>query len=253
MLVIAVPYLNNWTEYVFHFLVGVLIKIVRFFDELPFNVSSGLFPSLGDVFILYGITILVIYWLLMKNKWAFLFGLGLSCFLIGKSVFSWHVKSNQKILVVYDARVEPVYDIVTGRKCFVSGSIAKLEPYTKNEIQISRDIMGIRDAQPLSEYTNSISNGLPAQGFIQLNGQRIILVNNEYRKIPEGTIHADWLIVSNSYNGSIRDLEILFVPKTIVFDSTVRGRKLSAWLKYCLENGINTYSVHNSGAFVAHL
>ena len=46
---------------------------------------------------------------------------------------------------------------------------------------------------------------------------------------------------------------ILFAPKSIVFDSTIKGKKLNNWLKACAEMEINAYSVYNSGAFVAHL
>ena len=258
LLFFYIPILNNWTGYLFQFLVDTLIQIVKFFDNLPYNVTSGIYPDLWDVFIIYLIVVFSGYWLLAKRKWGFIVSLGLCLCLIGKSFLDSQLESSQNIFVVYDSKDQPVYDLIIGSHCYETGPTNNLSSFNRGAIDNSRAMMGVTSNQPLSstQYNPDHLNAnalVVSKGLIQYNDNRIVLAKDRYQVVYESPIVANWLIVSNSYRGAIHDLKILFSPKSIVFDSTVRGKLLTKWLQDCSEMGIDSYSVHNSGAFVAQL
>jgi competence protein ComEC len=258
LLFFYVPYLNIWTGYLFQLLVDLLIQIVNFFDNLPYNVSSGIYPDLWDVFIIYAIVVFLGYWLLAKRKWCFVVSLGLCLCLSGKSFLNRQLESSQTTFVVYDSKDQPIYDLIIGNHCFENGSIRNLSSFNRGAIENSRSVMGVTSNQPLSSikhkpYHLNSNTLVVSQGLIQINDNRIVLAKERYHVVYEAPIAANLLVVSNDYRGAINDLDILFSPKSIVFDSTVRGKLLKNWLIDCSEMGIDSYSVHNSGAFVAHL
>ena len=89
--------------------------------------------------------------------------------------------------------------------------------------------------------------------FVHLGDKTIVLPREKYQTTEQSAVIADLLVVSNDYLGDLKQLEILFAPKSIVFDSTIKGKKLNNWLNACAKMKINAHSVYNSGAFVAQL
>ncbi len=231
---------------------------LRFIEDLPFSVSSGIYiDNLQLLIILLTIVTFAIF-IINRNKYLLfiLFSLIISLQVTG--IWRSHKTLQRNELVVYSIPKQTLLSFKEADKLtFISGDSSSIDIISKygffvkgylNSIGITKNFETFfpKTLGQQKSSNNYLRNDIYFRSF---KGYKVAYIygdklENYKTKFPLGI---DILIVDNNFP---KNLLQLFNPKRIVISSSMSYRKVENLKIQCLQRGITLHNVATQGAFI---
>lgn len=245
----VVPDLAQIAGSIVGWLIHLLNVFIEYIEHMPLVTTNHLKLSLPQLMIAYITICAFSYWLLQKDKTAFITALcSLSCFVTLKTISGIKVADQQKIIVYHIPKHQAI-SFIQGRN---SQLICDTGIINNNDMQKFSII-------PAHAYFGVTSLNYHQSGSGDIEGiyfgdQRMLVVNGPLKTLPADTpLTVDLIIISGNPNISIPNLLKAVRCKQIVFDSSNSLWKINTWKTDCISNDVPCYSVYEKGAFILNL
>lgn len=245
----VIPALGQIAGSIVGWLIHLLNAFIEHIENMPFVTTDHLQLSLPQLMIAYITICAFAYWLLQKDKTAFITALcSLCCFITLKTISGIKVADQQKIIVYHIPKHQAI-SFIQGRN---SQLICDTGIINNNEMQKFNII-------PTHAYfgITSVNYHKPGSGDVEgiyFGNQRILVINGPLKILPETTpLTVDLIIISGNPRISIPNLLKAVRCKQIIFDSSNPAWKINTWKTDCISNGVPCYSVSEKGAFILNL
>jgi competence protein ComEC len=256
----GIPFLSMILAKLLAWSVTFLNGSIHFIGSLPGSVTHGLFLRLHEMMFLYGILLMICFYIVYKQKkWFYLFLLML-IFLQGSLFIRKSVNYNVRHFFVYKVKNSALYDCIGRGSSILTGDISNLDnPIFADNLKKSWDVLETNSKYQLLFFPH-IKNvhtfkdpGIffKKGNFIQFYQKRIGILT---KKIPLGSIrrlNLDWLIVSGNPKIKLADIERIYCVKTIIIDNSNSPWKVREWVKEAEKMRIQCYSVPDEGPFMS--
>ena len=246
---VPVPAMAHITGQVLQQLILLMNGFIEYAEDLPLSLWNGLQINTVQLILLYGLITSLCYWLMQKNRTAFISSL--ACLLCFLSIRSWSFicARQQQQVIVYNLPRHQAIDFISGRNCFFkSDSLVYADEYLQN--------FHVRPARIL--YRAAVGKGLPALqsagSAFMFNNSSIVLVEGGLAgAAPPEKIKADLLILSKNAPAGLAELLQVFNCRRLVFDASCPLYKVNKWKAEAAKLGLYCFSVVDNGAFVMNM
>ena len=158
----------------------------------------------------------------------------------------------QQEFVVYHVPKQSAIAIINGRQCQYLFDKEILENQSAMLFHVNHYIWekGVKEER---ELKNEAYQRLPFGKFLQIGGQRIVVVDSAISKGLTDLrykLKADIVVLSHNPRLYIGELKKLIDFNEIVFDTSNKSWRTAYWKKDCLQLGIDYWDVAERGAFV---
>jgi len=222
-------------------------KWILIISEFPGAVIDFIYADVQTTLLLYAIVILIVFFLLLKNKvylkWSLLLLTMFSSFQ-SMAKYKW---LQQKVLVVYNIPKSHNIDLIVGnRYSFQSDRNLLTNKSALNfYIKPTRKYFRVQ-----SNKTISLTNG---NNNVILNfcGKKIAIINSPL--IINSTLCVDYLLIKGNPKFNIIDITEKIKCQKIIFAASNSLWKISKWKKECDSLHLHCFSVQDDGAFVVKI
>lgn len=234
-----------------------LNKSVLWIGSLPGAVTSGFFPDLPALVLMY-LIITFAFLFLSEKRPAFLI-LTMTCLVLLQVS-----EVNQKLYLsshyrfsVHKGNQGYVIRFVKGRKeiCFYSGLRMRKDPYIA--AQIGNERMACRVDQVQERYV-SFNGWQRRAGFseagrfgnmIVMKGKRVYLLEHPISKNFHEKVKIDILLICTNSNFNMEQMITMFSPKLILNLSTAYRTGVSGWANKARKRGVAFYDLNTAGFY----
>lgn len=245
----VIPTLGRIAGSIVGWLTRMLNTFIEHMERMPFVTTDHLQLSLFQLMIAYITIFAFSYWLLQKDKTAFIVALYVvCCFITLKTISGIQVTDQQKIIVYHIPKHQAI-SFIQGRnsELICDTGIIYNSDLQKFSINPAHAYFGIIH----SKYLPAVAGNV--EGFY-FGKQRMLVINGPLKLLPQKTpLTVDLIIVSGNPRIRIPDLLKAVRCKQIVFDSSNSAWKIKAWKTECILSNIPCYSVSEKGAFILNL
>ena len=230
-------------------LLWLMNTIIERAEKLPFSLLSNIKWDEVQVWLLYGIIVLLAAWLLYKLPRLLIYGLAVVVVLLLYISIDIRLQNRQQKLIVYSLPKHTAVEAVCNRRatCF----------YDKNmDADIAANNFTLRPVHTqfrVKEYSKNIVSGTDNLMF-QANKKTILILSQPLPSAPTKTkIKADVVIITNNAKLYMDDLYKTIDCKVIVADNNTSRWKEKKWQQACDSLHIRFYPVSQNGAFITGL
>ena len=229
-----------------HWLIQGMNGFVEHMESLPFSHWDGLYINTTQLIFMYAFAICISYWLLQKNKSAFL--ISLLCLFAFCSIrtYSFIEAGLQQQMIVYNVPRHQAIDFINGRNYYFRGDTAMANDDLLQNLHLkpSRILHRINSTSPLAALSVS-------PDCIFFGNKKIVMIDKEYNYCNAiKRIKTDAIIISKNPVLSIAGLIHTFDCRQIIFDASNPQWKVNNWKADCAKLQQACYSVVDKGAFV---
>jgi competence protein ComEC len=248
------PWLSAWLGKITSWLIWSMNTLLHHLEGLPYAVSRGLVINTHEMLMLYAAIILLIVWLMLrKNN---LLAASLILFIGLALSFTWrnYTHLTQHSMIVYSINKSAGADFMQGNTSYFIADTSLTNDPSKQEfsIQGNRWHRGIKQIYLLQADTLKFKNNGPIytrDNFTYFCGKRIALLNSCTSNTKK--IKVDYLLITANVDMKMDEILAQYEPGLIILCSSVSNKKATQWQNECKKAGMRSYSVINSGAFVA--
>jgi len=222
-------------------------KWILIISEFPGAVIDFIYADVQTTLLLYAIVILIVFFLLLKNKvylkWSLLLLTMFSSFQ-SMAKYKW---LQQRILVVYNIPKSQEIDVMIGKKYLFQTDSNLLT----NKSALNFYVLPTRKyfrVQP--DKSSSISND-NNNVILSFYGKRMAIINSPFN--GDTPLHVDFLLLTGNPKFNIIDITAKIKCQKIIFDNTNSLWKISKWKKECDLLHLHCFSINEDGAFVLEL
>jgi competence protein ComEC len=252
-----IPFLVKYLAIVFTWTIWLLNASVKWVETLPNALLQGVSISVTETWLLYGFILVLLYYFAQRNYQYLVMGLMIAICILCLQVVEQHQEYNQKQLVVYNIPKTSAIDFIDAKSNVLLTDTAYANDQNGLLFHVKHHWweLGVNATQLIS--ANIKTNHLSIQDqFIQFFDKKIKVIDGKEKFDLAQTatpLPLDYVIISNSSNVKIEELQKKYTIKTIIFDSSNSNSLVRKWKEEC--NALNQvfYSVMDSGAFVANL
>jgi competence protein ComEC len=252
-----VPLINSVINKITTFLLSCLDGYINRINQLPFSsIHLSYFPLIDLILLL--LIIAFVYLFLKQRRTLFLqlslFSISIMCLV---SVFNDMNQRNQHSFTVFSFPGTNAFEFKNNNQSeFISDSSALTNVKTKKYLQDYWD-----NASPENISCSILPNpgksmlteGSPvfqSDNYFQIDSVRCALINEGLPvNIPEKKLAVNYLLLINSPDIKIDDLQKFYSFNKIIFGSSNKSNKMQNWISDCNRLKIPFYSVHDNGAF----
>ncbi len=243
----ALPVVATYLGIGLSFLIGLMNRIIHFFNSFSFSVWDGIYANVYTTWLLYGIIFFLLGWWLQRNRTMMRMAIVCLLAFTGLHLYAMVQLVKQQKLVIYNVSKHSAIDFINGsRYRFVGDSVLKEEGLLQNfHLKPARISMQADDL--VTDLPGLKNNG----NYWQFYKRKILLIDSamifEPKPVP---ISIDVLLVTKNANVRIADLVSAVKPAVIVFDASNNLWKIANWKKECEELLLRCHTVSEKGAFV---
>ncbi|MCW3126244.1 MAG: hypothetical protein JWO03_1902 [Bacteroidetes bacterium] len=234
-------FVTGWSErllsyvgWVFDHLLVALNKVVFGIDALPFALSKGVVLTSFEMILSYAV-ILMVCWYLADRRAKVLIT-GLSLLLILCTSFSIHNIGNQnkRELAVYSIKGMKAISVIDKGAVYYDFDSALIhdDKLMRNNILNHWYASGVKAQVSLDNMSGCYT--LPFGKIFEVEGKRILAMDNKIRVPPDVKLKVDVLILSKGA-GSIRESSDHISFSQVVFDTSNRPKQIIKWIAECDE------------------
>lgn len=237
-----VPFMGNIAAFLLKYTIWFMNFSIEKIQSLPFSISNISLNYAQLIFVLIAIISITSY---CYNKKYYILLVGLFSLLFITSSFAiqrYKILTDKKLIVFSDYYAS-IINFVSNGKNYV---------FTNDTVQAEKTAGSFWKNSLVSPPLFFTSNSWSKNGFTSFQGKKLyILTDNTLKNRLSGTkIEIDYLILSNRVKVKPEDILANIKPTMIIVDKSI-----SAWYRdkikeRCIENGIEYYSVSESGALV---
>lgn len=255
------PVISIFAGKVLTALIWSLNSIIHLIEELPFSTTKGLFISVAELYLLYGIIIGVGLFLFSKRRSYFFGTLGLFIILSGLGLSRKIEILYRNHMIIYRFRETSVVELVhQGKGILFGNNILHISDYSAEAIQNMRNVWGYKETlkflvHPDLKNNQSIITGhfFRRGNFIQFGRTRIVIINSDINIKGMKKVHAEILLVTDNPRINILQLLEGYSCRQIIIDRSTPKWKRIKWKKEAEKLGISYYSLDDSGTCIMHL
>ena len=251
------PIVGNLTISALKLLLKGLNHSVLFIGSLPGAVSSGFFPTVVEVCLLY-LLISFIFLFLSRRQPVFLMPALCCLIMLEVQVMTGKLSSSARNgLAVHQGSQGYVIRYMRGRDeaCFYSGLRMLKDPFIAD--QIGNEQMAAKVNSVQQRWVNfrgwQKAAGFPELGrfgnMIIANHRRLYILDSPISKNFHLRIHADILLISRPASYNLDRLKNVFSPEIILNASTASHSKIIDWSDQARRLGIKFYDLKSSGFY----
>lgn len=227
-------------------LIGWLNIFIEKIDGLPYSVIGKIQVSILQVLLLFVFVAACSYWIMEKQKAGIKIGLFSFLVCIVLRGHSFYEANEQRKMIVYNITRHQAIDFIDGRSfLFLADSFVKNDEFLLNfHINPSR----IKHRATIAKQLHALHR---AGNYVQLGDSRIIVIDSNKKFIlPDHPVKVNAIVLSHNPKVFISELNKIFQPGLIIFDSSNPPWKMKYWEKDCDSLGIPYYNVRDNGAIV---
>ena len=227
--------------------IALMNKWILIISKFPGAVIDFIYADVQTTLLLYGIVILMAFFLLLKNKvylkWMMLFLTLFSCFQ-SMAKYKW---LQQRVLVVYNIPKSHCIDVMVGKK-YIFQSDSNL---LTNKSAINFHVTPTRKYfRVQSDNSTSITNG-NNNVILNLYGKKMAIINSPFN--ADTLLHVDYLLITGNPKFNIIDIKEKIKCQKIIFSASNSLWKISKWKKECDSLHLQCFSLQDDGAFVVNI
>lgn len=227
--------------------IALMNKWILIISKFPGAVIDFIYADVQTTLLLYGIVILMAFFLLLKNKvylkWTMLFLILFSC-LQSMAKYKW---LQQRVLVVYNIPKSHNIDLIVGKK-YIFQSDSNL---LTNKSAINFHVTPTRKYfRVQSDNSTSITNG-NNNVILNLYGKKMAIINSPFN--ADTLLHVDYLLITGNPKFNIIDIKEKIKCQKIIFSASNSLWKISKWKKECASLHLQCFSLQDDGAFVVNI
>jgi len=258
----SVPVVSIYFAKVLIALVWFLNHSIHFIEEMPFAVSRGAHPDIGQTVCIYLLMLTFFLFLFYKKKiYLFLF-LIFSVGLTGSLLFQKIHQLKTKKIIVYAAKNLPAFDFVNGET-----SILLYDPKVRDNAYFDENhqstcfALGIK--KKLRILLTNRKGSLPGfsfqdcfykqDNFVQFYDKRIGFLNRKLQQAINSKIHLDYLVITGNPKVTIEQIQKIFTADEIIVDPSNSRWRSNAWKAEAAKMGVKIHFINETGAYVKDL
>ena len=255
----GIPFLSMVLVKLLAWAVGFMNGLICFLGSLPGAVTHGIFLDLFELGCIYGMLIMICFYIGLKHKkWLIIF-FSILISLQGSLLLKKGIRYNDKRFFVYSLRNSALYDCIFRGSSILIGDIRNLEnPFFADNLNKSWGGMetaskyqllflpGIKNDHSFMDPGIFFKKG----NYFQFHHKRIGIL---HQAIPSGKIQQlklDYLIISGNPKIKMCDVSRIYSVKGIIIDNSNYPWNVKEWLKEAEKMRLTCYSVPGSGSFV---
>ncbi len=234
--------------FILHWLIYVMNSFIEHMESLPFSLWDGMQVNILQVLLLYGFITAMAYWLLQKNKTAFITGMFCLLGFLSLRTYSFITARQQQQLIVYNVPKHQAIDFISGRSYFFKGDEELLsDNFLQNfHLKPSRILHRMNAA-------NAVTNLVNTNPVFIFNNKKIAVIDQDLNYSSVEKTDVDVIIISKNARIKMVELTQIFHCKQIVFDASNSLKKVNKWKAEAANLGLSCFSVVDNGAFVMNM
>ncbi|HYF32112.1 MAG TPA: ComEC/Rec2 family competence protein [Chitinophagaceae bacterium] len=243
-----IPVLATWMGDVLNFLLRCLNDFILSVDALPGASWTHLQLNAVQVVMLYACIAGIAYWLLHKNKAAFIIGLCTFLGFMAVRTHSFILADAQRKLIVYNISKYSAIDFIQGRNYFFAGdAVVQSDKSLRNfHTEPSRTLHRASPATALQGL-------LGKDSLFEFHGKRVLLVSGRTPvSIVPGT-RIDIMVLSKNAGVQLGPLLQALQIRQVVADGSNAPRYATIWRQQCQTARIPFHYVSENGAFISDI
>ena len=251
-----IPIAVKYLAIVFTWLIWFLNASVKWIESLPFSLLQGISISILETWLLYGLTIVILFYF-NNRKYIYLkFSLWFCIAILISQTIEQSQEYKQKKIIVYNVPKTSAVDFIQskGNILLTDSAFANNKSRLLFHVKHNWWDLGLNDNKIISDNleTKSFQN---KNDYIQFLGKKMLILKRaiEFKGTNGNKLDLDYLIVSNNIKMSMQEINHLFRVKKIIFDSSNSQYQIKKWQTECIELKQEFYSVYNSGAYIAEI
>ncbi|MEA2041117.1 MAG: ComEC/Rec2 family competence protein [Bacteroidota bacterium] len=257
MLVVSgISFLSEGIGYVLKFVVKLLNLAVDSINNLPYSATKNIAFELTDTLFLYVIIIGILIFFQYKQRKHLFYTFGLIVIYFAFLVNHELIQYKQHKMLVYNVRKSSLIQFVHNNKILNFGD-SLLMSDNRYDYAVGNHLnnMGIRTSDFYRlDSAKSIHNELlfKKNEYILYGDKKIALLSKKEQSlfISDTSVHLDCVILSGNEYFFIADIQNLYRPDIIVFDSSNKLNRIERWKEECDTLNQAFHSVPEQGAFV---
>ena len=222
-------------------------KWILIISEFPGAVIDFIYSDVQTTLLLYAFVILVVFFLLLKNKvylkWSLLL-LTMFSSLQSMAKYKW---LQQRVLVVYNISKSHNIDLIVGNRYSFQSDRNLLTNKSSLNFYLSPTRKYFR-VQP--DKSSSISND-NKNVILNFYGKRMAIINSPFN--VDTLLRVDYLLLTGNPKFNIIDITEKIKCQKIIFAASNSLWKISKWKKECDSLHLHCFTVQDDGAFVVKI
>ena len=257
----SLPFIGNLTISALKLLLTCLNKSVLWIGSLPGAVTTGFFPDIAEVCLLYLLIMAVFLYVTEKRAKFLLFTLTCLIMLGISGLIGRLNSSSQQRLAIHQGRQGYVIRFTRGKKeiCFYSGLRMMKDPFIAD--QIGNEQMAAKVNSVQERWVNfrgwQMASGFPELGrfgnMIIADKRRIYILDSPLSNNLHCRTHADILLISAGAGFKMEKLMSIFSPEIILNLSTASHSKVLSWSGEARRLGVRFYDLKATGFYQEEL
>ena len=229
-------------------LIRALNNIILFFDGFSFSLLDKIYANMFTTWLLYGIVIFLMHWLINKNKRLLKLAMFCCIGFFGLHTYAFFKMQFQKKLIIYNISRSKAVDFVY-KNSFVFFGDSSL---TKEGLQQNFHLKPARIFLKASKQKDSLAVLFKTEDRWQFFNTHIWMLDSS-SLIPAVIPKTDIILFSHNPKLYIDKWQFAQKPNCIVFDASNSLWKIQKWKKDCEALNLRFHSVPEQGAFVLDL
>ena len=251
-----IPYFSDVVAFFLKYSVKMLNGSVNFIEDLPASATENIPFELSDTLFWYMIIIgiLIFFQYRQVKHLQITFGI-ITIYTAFLFIASLQLSGQQK-MIVYNIRHASLLQFINNKEVIniCDSTVESSKGYdfaTKNHLLNS----GITKSKFLnidSQHIVGIPELFRKEEFMLFGNKKIVLLNKkeQSRKTSKTSIDTDCVILSGNEYFYIDDIQNLYNPDIIVFDSSNKQNRIQRWKEECDTLNQAYHSVPEQGAFI---
>jgi competence protein ComEC len=239
------------------YLVMIMHKSVVWIEALPGSVSSNIYISTPEMFLIFIIITSVSTTMLLTKKKMLITSLILILIILISFSFRDIQNSKNKQIIVYNINNETAIDIISGKNnLFIASEFIVENPqradFHTRENRLKNGIINNTSALDINQKKTIFTDDWAiVDNLLEFNNHKFYFLNKSNQKsIFKANFKIDYLIVSQNPRVIPSEIIIKYNPKKIIIDSSNSYYNIKLWKEECEKSGLEYWSVRESGAFI---
>ncbi len=229
--------------------IWLLNHFVLLINSFPFFLWDKIMISSTETILLFAVFISFLYWLIKKNKPAFIAGITFSFIFIVLTSYSQWKSFTQKKIIVYNINSHQAIDFIDSHNFYFTGDSIVLHDNLLKNYNIKPAHIYFR-----SNTESTFQNLYTKAGFHQFYNCKLLLIDSAKKYVPTlQKVALDYIVLSKNARIKIEELTNVFECKKYILDASNSLWKIEQWKKECEELHLQSHSVPEQGAFVINL
>ncbi|MEI6122991.1 MAG: ComEC/Rec2 family competence protein [Bacteroidota bacterium] len=224
---------------------------IAIIENLPYSVSRAISISALEMICIYALIILLLVYIIKKNKKALLASLTIALVMFISISASTLQSKKQKKIIVYNINKHTAIDFVYGNNCFFVCDSALQCDIQKQEYHIFNNRYNLKTKLAKSYQPNQRScdnNIYLNSGIIEFCQTKLVVVSKTTYNTKK--LQVDYVLISQNPNVSIAQICQQFQARLFIFDASNSAKNIAKWKKQCEKMQIKHYSTPTSGAWI---